>query len=85
MGSWRSEAGPKYRGKSMMHALPRGAGSPRYKVKQEALYRDWPAAHTALLERYRARAEAIRRNDRVFPAGGGERSVVAFCVFLLRL
>jgi hypothetical protein len=36
----------------MMHTLPRDAGSPRYKVKHEALCRDWPAAHTALLERY---------------------------------
>jgi hypothetical protein len=36
----------------MMHALPWGAGSPRYKVMHDALYRDWPAAHTALLELY---------------------------------
>jgi hypothetical protein len=34
-----------------MKALHRDAGSPRYKFTREALYRDWPAAHTALLGR----------------------------------
>jgi hypothetical protein len=50
--NWVQTAPECQRTSFMMHALPRDAGSPRFKVKPEALYHDWPAAHTALLQSY---------------------------------